>query len=173
MEQLPERITKSFGSVVSPIKNDASEFGRLGVRMYEAKINGKIEVIFDKSDILEKVMLPKIQNRTFFKDKAKDMKTDIEQATKEVKDFLADLDTEAGKLRDRQERLSETTKKVSGQVRDSAEKLGNGLKKIEAAANFDKLERMTVLLERAADAMERLNALQQTGRLDKILEAIK
>lgn len=173
MEKLPDRSTKSFGSVVSPRKADSSEFSRLGIRTYEVKIGGKIEIIFAKEDILEKAILPSIQNRKFFKDKAENMKTDIEQATSEVKDFLADLGTETEKLRERQEKLTETTKKVSGQVRDSAEKLGNGLKKIEAAANFDKLEKITILLERAADAMERLEALQSTGKLDKILAAIK
>ena len=69
--------------------------------------------------------------------------------------------------------LEDSTKKATGKARDSAQKLNDGLTRIEKTVNIASLEKRVELLERAADAMERLNALQQTGKLDKILEAIK
>lgn len=51
--------------------------------------------------------------------------------------------------------------------------MADELKKLDQSINVDRLERQVQLLERVADAMERLNSLQQTGRLNKILEAIK
>ena len=69
--------------------------------------------------------------------------------------------------------LEDSTKKATGKAKDAAQKLNDGLLRIEKTVNIPALEKRVELLERAADAMERLNALQQTGKLDKILEAIK
>ena len=69
--------------------------------------------------------------------------------------------------------LEDSTKKATGKAKDAAQKLNDGLLRIEKTVNIPALEKRVELLERAADAMERLNALQQPGKLDKILEAIK
>lgn len=77
------------------------------------------------------------------------------------------------KMNDQSKALEDSTKKATGKARDAAQKLNDGLLRIEKTVNIPALEKRVELLERAADAMERLNALQQTGKLDKILEAIK
>ncbi len=69
--------------------------------------------------------------------------------------------------------LEDSTKKATGKAKDAAQKLNDGLTRIEKTVNIASLEKRVELLERAADAMERLNALQQTGKLDKILNAVK
>ena len=69
--------------------------------------------------------------------------------------------------------LEDTSRKVMGRVRDTQQKLTDSLKKIDATINIDRLERQVVLLERAADAMQRLGQLQTAGKLDKILAAMK
>lgn len=69
--------------------------------------------------------------------------------------------------------LEGSAKKISGRVRDSQQKLIDHFKKFDSSLNLDRLEKQVVMLERAADAMERLDALQQTGKLDKIMQAIK
>lgn len=69
--------------------------------------------------------------------------------------------------------LEGSARKVSGRIRDSQQKLMDHFKKFDSSLNLDRLEKQVVLLERAADAMERLNALQETGKLDKILSAVK
>jgi hypothetical protein len=48
-----------------------------------------------------------------------------------------------------------------------------GLAKVEKAANFDRLERMVDLLERAAVAMSTLAEMEKSGQLAKLSEAIK
>ena len=77
------------------------------------------------------------------------------------------------KMNDQSKALEDSTKKSTGKARDAAQKLNDALIRIEKTVNIPALEKRVELLERAADAMERLNALQQTGKLDKILEAIK
>ena len=77
------------------------------------------------------------------------------------------------KMNDQSKALEDSTKKATGKARDAAQKLNDALIRIEKTVNIPALEKRVELLERAADAMERLNALQQTGKLDKILEAIK
>ncbi|MEG0346770.1 MAG: hypothetical protein RR605_01860 [Acinetobacter sp.] len=77
------------------------------------------------------------------------------------------------KMNDQSKALEDSTKKTTGKARDAAQKLNDALIRIEKTVNIPALEKRVELLERAADAMERLNALQQTGKLDKILEAIK
>lgn len=77
------------------------------------------------------------------------------------------------KMNDQSKALEDSTKKATGKARDAAQKLNDALIRIEKTVNIPALEKRVDLLERAADAMERLNALQQTGKLDKILEAIK
>ena len=77
------------------------------------------------------------------------------------------------KMNDQSKKLEDSTKKATGKAKDAAQKLNDGLIRIEKIVNIASLEKRVELLERAADAMERLNALQQTGKLDKILNAIK
>lgn len=77
------------------------------------------------------------------------------------------------KLLESMEALEEATKKSTGKARDLHHKTNEALIKLDKSINLDVLDRKVQLLERACDAMERLNALQQTGKLDKILQAIK
>ena len=77
------------------------------------------------------------------------------------------------KMNDQSKALEDSTKKSTGKARDAAQKLNDALIRIEKTVNIPALEKRVELLERAADAMERLNALQQTGKLDKILNANK
>lgn len=78
-----------------------------------------------------------------------------------------------GEMNERSKELEIATKKATGKAKDSAQKLNDALLRLEKSVNIGALEKRVELLERAADAMERLNALQQTGKLSKILEAIK
>lgn len=77
------------------------------------------------------------------------------------------------KLKENSKELEESTKKATGKAKDSAQKLNDSLIKLEKLVSISSLEKRVELLERAADAMDRLNSLQQTGKLDKILNAIK
>lgn len=77
------------------------------------------------------------------------------------------------KMNEQAQELEIASKKATGRAKDCAVKLNDSLKRVDQAINLPVLEKKIELLERAADAMERLNALQATGKLDKILAAIK
>ena len=67
----------------------------------------------------------------------------------------------------------EASKKASGSVRDATQKLADGLAKLERTANFDRLERMTELLERAEKALTSLAELDKAGKLERIAAVFK
>ena len=80
---------------------------------------------------------------------------------------------EVGGLMDEETKLAETTKRAGGNIRKATNELGDAVKKFESSVNFDRLERCTALLERAAAAMKTLAELEQAGKLNKIFEAVK
>jgi hypothetical protein len=69
--------------------------------------------------------------------------------------------------------FADSAKKASSSVRIAADNMAAGLAKIEKAANFDRLERMVDLLERAAVAMSTLAEMEKSGQLAKLSEAVK
>lgn len=70
-------------------------------------------------------------------------------------------------------KFDETVKKSIGKAKDLYQKMNDSLIKLDKSINIDKLEKQVNLLERAVDAMQKLDELQKTGKLDKILNAIK
>lgn len=103
----------------------------------------------------------------------KKMSNEIDEAENEVTKSLLRLSNTLDRLVDLESNVSTKSKSISGKVRDSANKLGDGLKKIEAQADFSKLENYVKLLERAELAMSSLAELEKSGKLDKILAAVK
>ena len=69
--------------------------------------------------------------------------------------------------------MQDTAKRASGNIRKAADDLSSGLLKMQKQADFNSLEKYTVLLERAAAAMTTLADLEKSGRLEKIAAAIK
>lgn len=126
-----------------------------------------------KKDDVDKMCMKMVVNETFFERHVKDMTTDaeiaIEKTEKVTKEFSESLD----RFLIVEKRFADQSKRASGAVRDAGEKLANGLSRIEKAANFDRLERYVVLLERAATAMNTLADLEASGKLDKIAGAIR
>lgn len=101
------------------------------------------------------------------------MTSDAQIAIEKTEKVTAEFSVALEKLIDVERNFADQSKKASGTVRDAAEKLAQGMSKIEKAANFDRLERYVGLLERAAIAMNMLAELEETGRLEKIAEAIR
>lgn len=83
--------------------------------------------------------------------------------------FWKNLET----LKSQSEKFEDDAKKASSRVRDSQQKMFDVFKKFDQTFNLTRLQQQVELLERAADAMERLNALNQSGKLDKILNAVR
>jgi hypothetical protein len=109
----------------------------------------------------------------FFSRRAKNMSEDFEKATKAINESTAMLDAAMNHLKEKEAALSEHSKKVSGGVRKSANDLFTGMAAIEKMANFDKLERYVLLLERTATALTTLSDLDKAGKLEKIFSVVK
>lgn len=109
----------------------------------------------------------------YFKKVTKHMNDDIKTAIDLTQDankrFSAVLDA----FTKTHKNFAESAKTASSSVRTAADTMAGGLAKIEKAANFDRLERMVDLLERAAAAMSTLAEMEKSGQLAKLSEAIK
>lgn len=114
-----------------------------------------------------------LQGSTHFQRRSKQMVSDLDNATEQLAQAEERLADRLSSFCDLEARFAEQSKKASGNIRDATQKLADGLAKLEKSANFDRLERLTVLLERAAEAMTTLAELEQSGRLGRISAAIK
>jgi hypothetical protein len=101
------------------------------------------------------------------------MKPDYDNATKIIEEAHAKFDNAVAKLLKSEQQISDTTKKASENVRIATSKLAEGLTRIEKQANFDKLERYVELLERAEKSITALSLLENNGKLEKIISALK
>lgn len=121
---------------------------------------------------LHDVVVKMVNTKNFFKRKGKKMSTDYDKATDIINKAQSRFDTALIKLKETEAEISKTTKKVSENVRSSTERLSQGLARIEKQANFERLETYVNLLERAEQAITSLAHLQETGKLEKIANAI-
>jgi hypothetical protein len=129
-------------------------------------------LMWRQSDVFESVV-KHIQTNNYFKRRAKIMTKDLEEATNLINESTNFLETSIEKLLKTENDLMDKSKKVSGSVRKSAHDLMTGMAAIEKMANFDKLERYVMLLERTASAMTILSDLDKDGKLEKLMTVIK
>ena len=109
----------------------------------------------------------------YFKQVTKTMNHDIETAIDLTQEANNRFNTVLNTFTKTHNNFAESAKKASSSVRTAADTMAGGLAKIEKAANFDRLERMVDLLERAAGAMTTLAEMEKSGQLAKLSEAIK
>ena len=126
---------------------------------------------FDANKIVM-VSLNLIKGGEFFERRAKRMSKDLDKASDKVELYNSNLNRAISELVITEQSMMEKTKQVTGKVKDATQKLSDGLKKIEASANFDKLERYVSLLERAEKSMLALAELDKSGKLEKIARAL-
>ena len=110
---------------------------------------------------------------TWEKMKAKNMTAEISKAAEILDENHKVFAKKLEQFSKLEQDFSATAKKSSGSVRDAAQKLADGLARLEKTANFDRLERMTVLLERAEKALSALAELEKAGKLDKSSALLK
>lgn len=132
----------------------------------------KGENVFHSRDVNDHT-LKMMKTGDFYTGHAKNMKTDYEAAAEIAEQAVSMFDRSLDRLMKSQDRITEQTKQVSGKLRDTNQKLSDGLARIEKLANFDRLERYVVLLERAESAMSALAELEKSGKLDKITAAMR
>ena len=114
-----------------------------------------------------------INQNNYFQRRVKKMTTDFEAAASVCEEATKLFNRQLNAMLNAEKQVSEAAKKTSGNIRSAANDLSNGLLKLEKSANFDQLDRYVVLLERAASAMKTLADIEQSGKLDKIIEALK
>lgn len=122
---------------------------------------------------IEAVIVKKILVEDYFRGVTKPMNNDIETAIDLTKDATKRFSSVLDAFTKTHENFAESAKKASSSVRTAADTMAAGLSKVEKAANFDRLERMVDLLERAAAAMSTLAEMEKSGQLAKLSEAIK
>lgn len=109
----------------------------------------------------------------YFLRRAKNMKENIDQATALVDQAIVNLSNRFDILESKETEITDGAKKAASKLKVASENIGQGIARLEKAANFDKLERLVSVLERAADALEKLSELEKLGKLEKIAEALK
>ena len=126
-----------------------------------------------KNEDVRSLIFGYVMAENYFYRMAKKMTTDTEKAIQKTDEVTEGFEKSLNKFFAMQTQITEASKKASGNIRDATEKLSHGLLKIEKTANFDRLERYVILLERASVAIESLAELEKNGRLEKIANAIK
>ena len=114
-----------------------------------------------------------IQVGIYFERRRKKLTKAVDEATAQVDETIEKLGFSIQKLTKTEGQLTDSAKSVSEKVRTSTQKLAEGLHRIEKQANFSKLEQYVVLLERAEAALTQLGRLEESGKLDRIIGALK
>lgn len=126
------------------------------------------------SEDVNELLVTNINNSDiFFKTKDKKMSNQIDDATSATDKAMGFFNQKINQFFKLESDFISRSKKTTGDMRDTIQKMGDSLDKLEKTSNLDQLERRVALMERAASAMRELAELQATGKLDKILAAIK
>jgi hypothetical protein len=128
--------------------------------------------LYARSKVNEEIVRH-IAIENYFKRITKSMNNDIETAIEVTQDANERFSSVLDAFTKTHTSFSDSAKKASSSVRVAADTMAAGLAKIEKTANFDRLERMVDLLERAAMAMNTLAEMEKSGQLAKLSEAIK
>lgn len=126
-----------------------------------------------RSDVDKAVIRRILSSSDYFTYRAKQMNDDVTKATELTQEATKRFSLVLADFQKTHTEFSDSAKKASSSVRVAADAMASGLLKIEKTANFDRLERMVGLLERAATAMTTMAELEKGGQLKKISEAIK
>lgn len=128
---------------------------------------------FDKRDA-DKAILGGVIGGWYFQRRVRNLETSlIKDAIQDTEKMAKEFNLAIDKFLAVEGQLVDQSKKVAGSVRESSERLAQGIARVEKAANFDRLERYVILLERAAQAMSILADLEKSGKLEKIAGAIR
>lgn len=127
---------------------------------------------FDAKDVI-RLCLGAMKANDYFSSRSKKMNEDLQQATDDVNKWIDNLDKGIDKIVETEARVAQKAKNAASSIKNTAEKLGQSLHKIERQADFSKLEKQIELIERATAAFNTLAELEQSGTLDKVINAIR
>jgi len=101
------------------------------------------------------------------------MTTEVEEANTMINNSVDNLSKNIDRLNDKESEFISNAKRISTGIRKNSESLATGIGRIKSAASLDELEKYTLILERFTGALEKLELIQQQGKLDKITQALK
>ena len=134
---------------------------------------GKDGPLFDSGNIM-KLALNDINNGiNYFKRRSKKMTTEVEKANTMINNSVDNLSKNIDRLNNKENEFISNAKRISTGIRKNSESLATGIGRIKSAASLDELEKYTLILERFTGALEKLELIQQQGKLDKITQALK
>jgi len=127
----------------------------------------------DKS--LPLFVIGKILADDYFNDKGRsiNMNTDLEKANLHINERVESVSKNLKHLTDKESEFVAQSKKISSGIRKHSQSMVDGITRIKKSASFDELEQYTSVLERYVIALEKLDALEQSGHLSKILKAFE
>jgi len=129
--------------------------------------------LFDAEKICQFAINDINNDTNHFKRRSKKMTTEVEQANAKIDTSVDNLSKNIDRLNSKEKEFITNAKRISTGIRKNSESLATGIGRIKNAASLDELERYTVILERFTEALEKLEMLQQGGKLDKITQALK
>lgn len=126
------------------------------------------------SQNIERYVLNDINNGiNYFKRRGKKMETEVEKANTRINDSVDNLSKNIDRLNSKEQEFISNVKRISTGIRKNSESLATGIGRIKNAASLDELERYTLILERFTNALDKLELIQQQGKLSKITQALK
>jgi bisphosphoglycerate-dependent phosphoglycerate mutase len=112
--------------------------------------------------------------KQYLTDRGKDkMETQTKMTDKLFESHVTAVNTGINQLISAEKKFDDASKSVSQSVRKNTESLKQGLERIQKQADFNSLERYVSLLERASVAIESLAKIHDSGKLEKIGNALK
>lgn len=101
------------------------------------------------------------------------MNTDLEKANLHINERVESINKNLKHLTDKESEFVTQSKKISSGIRKHSQSMVDGITRIKKSASFDELEQYTSVLERYVIALEKLDGLEQSGHLGKILKAFE
>ena len=101
------------------------------------------------------------------------MNTDLEKANLQINERVESINKNLKHLSNTETEFIAQSKKISSGIRKHSQSMVDGITRMKKSASFDELEQYTNVLERYVIALEKLDGLEQSGHLNKILKAFK
>jgi uncharacterized protein Yka (UPF0111/DUF47 family) len=154
------------------IDSELVEFQKDAYKQHDGR---RIADVFrkDKLDAAVLVECRSEQYSSIIDRKVKGMIRTTEQVTKELEDTVSKFGKVIDNITNKEVEVQDITKRVGSKVKDSTNKLGEGLAKLERTCNFGKLDKYAETLSNLADSLERIAELERTGKLEKLISAMK
>jgi hypothetical protein len=129
--------------------------------------------LFKVGDIKTIKNIVEVKNGTLEKELEKETSKEIQAANDFLEFSLNKLNKKFQELKSLEIEFINHSKQSTGKLKDCSEKIGQAFERIHSKANFEKLEQYILLLERASKAMQSLSSVHDSGKLAKIMEALR